>query len=158
MSSCCFQSPIIYLGSGQYWVNITVFESNIMENNSYTVLFGGLYHFPLPIVVDQNGNPAPCRLDNPNDLENGSMWTCTGKESRFRIDTNPKGVDPIIHQLSSKFSGDCSGSPVCTSTLESGSNGTGSDQSPEENHKVSLGALGNVFLFFLTRNSMIRDL
>lgn len=115
-----------------------------MENNSFTVLFGSFYHFPLPIVVDQNENPAPCRLDNPNDLETGAMWTCMGKESRFRIDTNPKGVDPVIHQLSTKYSGDCYGRPVCTSTIDPNPNGAASELSPQEDHKISLGALGRV--------------
>lgn len=70
-----------------------------------------------------------------------------GKESRFRIDTSPKGVDPVIHQLSTNLSGDCYGRPICTSTLES--NGPGSNDAPEENHKVSLGALGMVRYYSL---------
>ena len=147
MSSCCFQSPIAYLGSGQYWVNISVFDSNQLENNSFSVLFGGLYHFPLPIVVDNYDKPAPCRLDNPNDLDSGSMWTCIGSDSRFRIDTNPKGNDPSIVQLSTKASGACNGRAVCTSTLgQEANNGTQPNDAMPNNGKVSLGALGSVNL------------
>lgn len=114
-----------------------------MENNSFTVLFGSLYHFPLPIVIDQYQKPAPCRLDNPNDLDSGSMWTCMGKEARFRIDTNPKGVDPVVHQLSTKSFGECYGRPVCTSTIDDRTTEVNPSRDQEEN-KVSLGALGTV--------------
>ncbi len=119
-----------------------MFESNVMENNSFTVLFGALYHFPLPIVIDQYQKPAPCRLDNPNDLDSGSMWTCTGNEARFRIDTNPKGVDPVVHQLSTKSSQECYGRPECTSTIDTAPNEP--ENEFQEENKVSLGALGTV--------------
>ena len=144
MNICCFASPITSLGSGQFWVNITIIETIPKDNSSFSVLFGGLYHFPLPIVIKKDGAPASCRLDNPSDTGSGSVWTCMDSDARFRIDTNPGGLDPVILKLSTPLSGICRDQSFCSSGNYSSPQDPNSDKPSSDDSKISLGALGTV--------------
>ena len=139
-STCCFESPITKLGVGQYWVNISVIESDLsLTQDTFSMAFGSVYHFPPPIAIDNRNQPAACRLMNPTDIDKGSEWTCVGKAVKFRVDTTPYNQDPIVTQLSTNASGTCKGQAFCPllTDVPAIANATGI-----ENTQISLGLLG----------------
>ena len=85
-SSCCFESPITPLGKGQFWINLTIVESNATSDPfSFSLSFATVYHFPSPIALNEKEQPASCRLLNPSDIDQGSQWACVGDKVRFRV-------------------------------------------------------------------------
>lgn len=141
-SVCCFESPITNLGRGQFWVNLTLVEVPIPEHpSSFSLSFASPYHFPSPIAIGVDDQPASCRLMNPSAAKEGSEWTCIGSEVRFRVDTNPENMDPLITQLTTNTSGICKGAAFCPLLLHPAGNDV-IVPSPEDNNQISLGLLG----------------